>query len=354
MGPFFRFLTQRGGHADQPPELLQAQFGALSRLIPLMYFILLANASVLAYTFRAKAPAYLTLVPALGFGAIFVWRTFSWWRRHDRSVTPEQAARQLGVSCVLACVLAALLAGWGFALFPLGDAYDQGHVAFFLSLTMISSMFCLVHAWPAPLLIGAFAGLPIVAFFSLAGVPVFAAMASDMALVTLATLLVLRIQGRDFNRMIAARAEVGRRSQEQQRLLGMIEDLPIAVMTADPASLQVNYANRAALSLVRRIEHLLPIRADQLVGSGIDLFHHQPEQQRRLLTDPARLPHTSRSHVGGEILELQASAVTDCGGGHRGLMVTLALVTAQVQAERRILHLASRFADRPQQPLHLP
>ena len=340
MGTFFRHPTPCGDSADHPPELLQAQFGALSRLVPLMYFILLANASVLAYTFRLKAPVSLTLYPALCFGAIFVWRTVSWWQRRERSITPDQARRQLAVSSVLASVLGALLAGWGFALFPHGDAYDQGHVAFFLSLTMISSMFCLVHAWPAPLLIGAFAGLPIVVFLSLAGVPVFAAMASDMALVTLATLLVLRIQGRDFNRMIAARAEVGRRGQEQQRLLGMIEDLPIAVMTADPVSLRINYANRAALSLVRRIEHLLPIRADQLVGTSIDVFHHQPEQQRRLLTDPARLPHTARSHVGGEILELQAAAVTDCGGEHQGLMVTLALVTAQVEAERRILHLA--------------
>jgi len=319
---------------------MQAQFAALSRLVPLMYFILLANASVLAYTFRAKAPSHLTLYPALVFGSIFLWRTLSWWRRRGQVVAPAYARRQLAVSSVLAGVLAVLLAGWGLALFPLGDAFDQGHVAFFLSLTMISSMFCLVHAWPAPLIIAIFAGLPIVTFLGLVGGPVFSAMASDLALVTLATLLVLRIQGCDFARLIEARVEVSRRGQEQQRLLRMIEDLPLAVMTVEPGSLQVNYANRAATALVQRIGQLLPAPVATLVGSPLDLFLQQPEQQRRLLADPARLPHTLRSHIGGEILELQVSAVIGGGGDHRGLMVTLALVTAQVEAERRILHLA--------------
>lgn len=48
------------------PRLLQAQYVALSRQLPLMYFVLLVNTWALAFTHWATAPMWLTLlVPAL-------------------------------------------------------------------------------------------------------------------------------------------------------------------------------------------------------------------------------------------------------------------------------------------------
>jgi diguanylate cyclase (GGDEF)-like protein len=322
------------------PELSKARFEALSRLVPLMYFILLANACVLAFTFLGKAPRWLTVYPAGAFAAIFLARTLAWWKRRGVQVTFEYARRQLLITDALAAGLAAALVTWGFALFPMGDAHDQGHVAFFLAFTMISSMFCLIHAWPAPLWIALFAGVPFVMFFAISGILVFVAVAIDVVMVTIAALVIIRIQHRHFTQMVVARAEAGRQQAEQGRLLRMIEDLPIAVMTVEPRGLTVNYANRAALALVARVEHLLPIKGSELLGSCIDIFHKHPEHQRRLLADPSRLPHRARIPVGPEILELNVSAITGHEGEYLGPMVTLALVTAQVEAERRVLHLA--------------
>ena len=42
------------------PELLRAQFTALSRMIPLMYLILVVNAGVLAVVYFGSAPIWLT------------------------------------------------------------------------------------------------------------------------------------------------------------------------------------------------------------------------------------------------------------------------------------------------------
>ncbi|RMS66470.1 hypothetical protein ALP61_02908, partial [Pseudomonas savastanoi] len=44
------------------PRLLQAQYIALSRQLPLMYFVLLVNTWALAFTHWATAPMWLTLL----------------------------------------------------------------------------------------------------------------------------------------------------------------------------------------------------------------------------------------------------------------------------------------------------
>lgn len=51
------------------PELLRAQVNALSRMVPLLYFILIVNAWVLSFQFLGKAPDWLTLY---GFTSRFV------------------------------------------------------------------------------------------------------------------------------------------------------------------------------------------------------------------------------------------------------------------------------------------
>ncbi|WP_232315642.1 putative bifunctional diguanylate cyclase/phosphodiesterase [Aquincola tertiaricarbonis] len=326
--------------ASAPDSLTTSRFVALSRLVPLMYFILLANAVVLAFSFRHQAPVHLTAYPAAGFGLVFVIRMAAWWRRRHARVTVAAARRQLTTTYLLAVLLSAALVLWSLALFTRGDAYAQGHVAFYMALTMTCCMFCLIHAPPAPQLIAVCAGIPFFSFFLLSDAEVHRAMAINLALVTIAALIIIRIQEADFTRMVKAREDANHREQAQLRLLRMLEDLPIAVMTVEQDSLRINYANRAAKALVAQLEPLLPVRACNLVGACIDVFHKDPAHQRRLLADRNRLPHKARLTVGGHIIDLEASAVTGSQGEFIGPVVTMALVTAQVEAERRVLQLA--------------
>ncbi len=120
----------------------------------------------------------------------------------------------------------------------------------------------------------------------------------------------------------------------------MLDDLPLAVMTVDVKTFLITYVNETSRALVRRIEHLLPIKADSLIGSSIDLFHRHPEHQRRILSDPANLPHSVRITLGSEVLELKVTAVTAEDGSYIGPMLTWAIVTKEVAAEQRILQLA--------------
>jgi len=84
------------------------------------------------------------------------------------------------------------------------------------------------------------------------------------------------------------------------------------------------------------LEHLLPIKADQLVGQSIDIFHKRPEHQRRMLADPSNLPHTANIQVGPETLELNINPVMDQNRNYLGAMVSWSIITQKLAMEKQI------------------
>ncbi|MEQ8639679.1 MAG: methyl-accepting chemotaxis protein [Alphaproteobacteria bacterium] len=122
------------------------------------------------------------------------------------------------------------------------------------------------------------------------------------------------------------------RSQaETARLTTMIEEMPINVMLTDTDKFQFVYANRSARETLKSLEHLLPIKADDVIGADLDIFQKQSEQDRKALADPASLPHRKRIDMGDETLDLRISPITDNQGDYVGPMVTWSIITQQVR-----------------------
>ncbi|RJF89033.1 chemotaxis protein [Oleomonas cavernae] len=121
-----------------------------------------------------------------------------------------------------------------------------------------------------------------------------------------------------------------RQEKETKRLMRMLDDMPINVMTADKDTLEINYINRTSTNTLRAVEHLLPIKADNALGTCIDIFHKNPSHQRRMLADPRNLPHSAKIKLGPETLDLRVSAIMDDDGSYIGPMVTWAIVTKTV------------------------
>jgi len=112
----------------------------------------------------------------------------------------------------------------------------------------------------------------------------------------------------------------------------VIEEMPLALMTADPKDdFKINYANKQSFEQIKQLEKFLKITPDQLVGSSIDVFHKSPEVQRRMVATPDNLPHRARIEVGDEVLDLNVSAVFDRNGDYVGPVVSWTLVTAMVR-----------------------
>lgn len=112
----------------------------------------------------------------------------------------------------------------------------------------------------------------------------------------------------------------------------MIENVPIAVLLCD-LDLKITYANQASREALKKLQHVLPVRADAIIGQSIDIFHKNPAHQRRLLADPRNLPHRARISVGGEWLDLQVDAVKDDAGNYVGPMLAWSIITDLVRQE---------------------
>jgi diguanylate cyclase (GGDEF)-like protein len=322
------------------PELLKAQYRAFSQQLPLMYLILMSSTWAVAITHMHLAPVWLAIgVPVLLTAASAV-RVAHWWKSRNIEPTPEIARHALIRTNRLASVIAVAFTAWALMLFPYGDAYAQSHLAFYMAITVIGCIFCLLHLRSAAITVTAIVNGTFVIFFATTGQPTFIATAVNIALVSVSMLVILMINYRDFTRMIDAQTEATRREREQSRLLRMIDDMPVAVMTVDPRTFKINYVNATSKRTLGQIEGLLPITADELLGASIDIFHPNPEHQRRLLANPDNLPHRARIKLGPEVLDLQVTPVNAADGNYLGPMLTWSIVTQQVAAENRILQLA--------------
>jgi len=118
---------------------------------------------------------------------------------------------------------------------------------------------------------------------------------------------------------------------ERENLKQMVDLMPINVMMCDPKDFKINFANETSKKTLKSVEHLLPIKAEQVVGSCIDIFHKMPSHQRNLLSDPKNLPYSSVIALGPEKLELNVSAIVDANGHYIGPMVSWSVVTLQHQ-----------------------
>jgi len=89
--------------------------------------------------------------------------------------------------------------------------------------------------------------------------------------------------------------------REMARINSMMENSPINVMYAD-RDLNIQYLNPASKKTLKKLEHLLPISVDQMMGQNIDIFHKNPSHQRNLLSDPTNLPRQANIKLGDETI----------------------------------------------------
>jgi len=117
---------------------------------------------------------------------------------------------------------------------------------------------------------------------------------------------------------------------EREHLRIMVDRMPINVMLCDPKTFKITYLNHTSRETLRSIQKLMPVRAEEVLGQCIDIFHKMPEHQRKLLSDPANLPHRAKITLGSESLDLRVSALTNDKGVYLGPMLTWSVITAQV------------------------
>lgn len=132
----------------------------------------------------------------------------------------------------------------------------------------------------------------------------------------------------------------------RDRAIAITENVPINVMCAD-LDLRITYVNPASLRTLKTIEAHLPVPADRILGSSIDIFHKNPSHQRRMLADPRNLPHHAVIQVGPETLDLLVSALLDAQGRYVGPMVTWSVITEQQRRAKELARVMSIVENAP-------
>ena len=185
------------------PGLMQSQVAALSGRIPLLYFIVFVNTAAVAWTHYGIAPDDLTI----GFPTIIAFaglaRARAWLNLRSGAISEADARTLLNATVIFAGVLGAMFLAWGLALYQYGDAYAQGHVVFYMVITVIGGIFCLMHLRSAALSLTGVTVIPFSIFFLATGHPVFIAIAINTLLVSAVMVYVLLTYSRDFANMVA-------------------------------------------------------------------------------------------------------------------------------------------------------
>jgi len=140
----------------------------------------------------------------------------------------------------------------------------------------------------------------------------------------------------DVTQQVAARVEM-------TRISAMVENSPANIIYADK-DLKIQYLNPASSKTLSMLERYLPIKASQMIGQSIDIFHKDPSHQRRMLADDKNLPHRAQIVIGPENLDLQVCAIYDKDKKVTGFMMNWDVVTARVATENQVKEAAKREA----------
>ncbi|HPU50758.1 MAG TPA: methyl-accepting chemotaxis protein [Burkholderiaceae bacterium] len=144
---------------------------------------------------------------------------------------------------------------------------------------------------------------------------------------------------------LRAKADV---AVENARIRLALDDVPSAVMIADNDGF-IRYANKAVVSLLRRIETDLrgvvaSFDVNRIVGSNFDAFHRNPHHQRSIL-ETLKQPHRANVMFGPHSIRLIATPIVDAQGTRSGSVLEWVDRTAEVHAEKEITELVEAAAS---------
>ena len=199
-------------------RLAVAQYVALTRQIPILYALLIVNAAALAWTHHGAAPVYLTMHVPLGLSFLCLVRLAKWLRRGTEAPTAAQALRKMRQTVLLAGIFSVAFGVWAISLYDYGDAYQQAHIAYFMSIAGISCVFCLMNLPPAAMATTGSLFAILVGHFFFTGVPVFVAMSVSICLISCAFIHVTHTHFENFGNLVRMTEILEHKQTETERL----------------------------------------------------------------------------------------------------------------------------------------
>ncbi|MCB1969330.1 MAG: histidine kinase [Geminicoccaceae bacterium] len=125
----------------------------------------------------------------------------------------------------------------------------------------------------------------------------------------------------------------------------VIDSLPSAVMVCNLETFRIEFANRKSIELLAGLHDALPVAPEKVVGVSIDVFHKHPSHQRKMLADPANLPHHTRIRLGSHVLQLYITEIEQRPDRPRRAALSWSVVTESVEMAESVSRLVEAVAE---------
>lgn len=205
-------------NAPASAELRRSQYEAFSRQIPLLYALLIVNTAAVVFTHFRVAPHWLAIYLPCALCAACIGRVALWLRARNVDLPDAVIARRLQSTLRLSAMFGVAFTAWGLLLYPYGDAYARCHVAFYMSITVIGCIFCLMHMRAAALLMTCIVVAPFALFFLMSRNVVLVAIAINMVFVAVVMTVILLTYYRDFANLVESQRKLLTKQAETERL----------------------------------------------------------------------------------------------------------------------------------------
>jgi len=129
-----------------------------------------------------------------------------------------------------------------------------------------------------------------------------------------------------------AETAAARQESVAMQTRAMVESAPINIMVVD-RDLKIQYLNPESIRTLKTLQHLLPVKVEDMLGCSIDVFHTDPQRIRVILASDKNLPHKARIQLGPEKLDLLAVALYDQQRNFIGTMQTWSVATEKARLE---------------------
>ena len=134
-----------------------------------------------------------------------------------------------------------------------------------------------------------------------------------------------------------------KQEESMARAINMLDNAPINILFAD-RDFNIQYVNPRSVETLKSVEHLLPIKAHEVLGQSIDIFHKNPSHQRRIVGDDKNLPHSANIKLGDETLSLMVAPIYDANKNFTGAMVNWDIISDRVKLVNDLTEAATQLA----------
>jgi diguanylate cyclase (GGDEF)-like protein len=201
------------------PELTRAQFRTFQRHIPLLYVILVCNTVAITVTAFEPDAILKTLLSPIAISALALYRAVWWLRQGNANQFDDiQIAMHLRRTCRLAVLMTLTFNAWVIWVFQDAGAFARSNLTFFLALSQVSTVFCLMTLRAAAMRVAVVSTVGFALYFSWVEGGQLLPQSLVLCCVCLGMAVVTHSFNRSFSEVVESRRTLSIRQQETERL----------------------------------------------------------------------------------------------------------------------------------------